>query len=435
MFFHDIIDSCFSRDRYQWNYYATELSINPLSFPDRSYEFIYQYFKNGAKEYAVSLADQCFIAPTDFCSNSNPKSMNFVKLAPLRISKYRAAHTVSTYFFGIFLAEQLHPIVGEVNIRSGRNTFPFSYLWFLLCLYHDFGYVVEENWKPNIYTKTSTPSFGKRGFFELKALNRALGIKYTPALINRINNRRSTEKHHQPTAQELDRKLLELCPPLNLQYENQANITRFTYSTNIIHRYFSYCIHELRPSVYNHGIVGGYLFFDRMFKNYLTSYTNYCSEPREVRLPLDDFMWRDKHFSIDQIPLFAYLADCIIAHNIWKADSDHEGIYLQYGLSKLVDSQFRKIFFYSNPLLFFLAITDTLDPYKTYGLVSESAEDALSIWRSIDYTFNGGTLTITSYDERYLIKRLFEKAKGLESWTEVTGVQLINDTSFRLTII
>lgn len=435
MFFYDIIDSCFSRDRCQWNYYATELSINPLLFPGRSYEFICDYFKNGAKEYAVNLADQCFIAPTDFCSNSNPKSMNFVKLAPLRISKYRAAHTVSTYFFGIFLAEQLHPIVGEVNIRSDRNTFPFSYLWFLLCLYHDFGYVVEENWKPNIYTKTSNPSFGKSGFFELQALNRALGIKYTPALINRINNRRSIEKHHQPTAQELDWKLLELCPPLNLQYENQANITRFTYSTNIIHRYFSYCIHELRPSAYNHGIVGGYLFFDRMFKNYLTSYTNYCSESGEVRLPLDAFMWRGKRFSIDQIPLFAYLADCIIAHNIWKADSGHEEIYLKYGLSKLVDSQFRKISFYSNPLLFFLAITDTLDPYKTYGLVSGNARDALSIWRSIDYTFNGGTLTITSCDKRYLIKRLFEKAKGLESWTEVTGVQLINDTSFRLTII
>ena len=113
MFFHDIIDSCFSRDRYQWNYYATELSINPLSFPDRSYEFIYQYFKNGAKEYAVSLADQCFIAPTDFCSNSNPKSMNFVKLAPLRISKYRAAHTVQLIFLAFFLQNNFIQLWGK----------------------------------------------------------------------------------------------------------------------------------------------------------------------------------------------------------------------------------------------------------------------------------------------------------------------------------
>lgn len=434
MSFYDIIRDCFSSDQFQWNCYAKNPSTNPLSHPERSYDFICEYFGNGAKEYAVNLTDECFIAPTNTCANS--EALNANKLPALRISKYRAAHTVSSYFLGVFLEEKLKQLVGSVVIRSDNCTFLFSYMWFLLCLYHDFGYIVEEHWSPQVCEKSSKLSPSSIGFFELEKILKALGINYTPNKINSYANRSPSTKRWPPfKAQELGWELLELCPSLSLNFDCGAHITKFTYSTNIIHKYFLYCINELSKPVYNHGIIGGYLFFDRMVKNYLTAYIDYCRSQEESPPPLDNFTWNDKHFSIDQIPLFAYLADCIIAHNIWKADSHSEEIYIKYGLSKLVGPQFRKISFHTNPLLFFLAITDTLDPYKVYGVVSKEAKDALSIWKSIDYTINGSMLTVTSCDERYSIKQLFEKAKGLESWTEVTGAQLINDTSFRLNII
>lgn len=67
------------------------------------------------------------------------------------ISEARAAHSISAFFFGFLLAKNLDDgralrfytkRPDDVDTSSG---FSFSYMWTLLCLYHDYGYYLENN--------------------------------------------------------------------------------------------------------------------------------------------------------------------------------------------------------------------------------------------------------------------------------------------------
>lgn len=113
------------KDPSQWKYY----SGNRGNYSDKdflSYEFsnlfIQQYFIAGQKSI---LTESIY-----------------------RLSQLRQVHTVSTFFLGLYLYKFL-------KVSSHRKYEPsFKYLWFLTCLYHDFGYIIEDgidrNWTDEI---------------------------------------------------------------------------------------------------------------------------------------------------------------------------------------------------------------------------------------------------------------------------------------------
>lgn len=113
------------KDSSQWKYY----SGNRGNYSDKdflSYEFsnlfIQQYFIAGQKSILTE---------------------SIYRLSPLR-----QVHTVSTFFLGLYLYKFL-------KVSSHRKYEPsFKYLWFLTCLYHDFGYIIEDgidrNWTDEI---------------------------------------------------------------------------------------------------------------------------------------------------------------------------------------------------------------------------------------------------------------------------------------------
>ena len=149
------------------------------------------------------------------------------------------------------------------------------------------------------------------------------------------------------------------------------------------------------PPCYNHGIIGGYLLFDRLLKVYESAYRHRYPEHGEEYAGIESFEWSGKHFCIEQIPVFAHIADCVISHNVWKANDASETEYLECGLEALVGERFKKIEFQENPLLFILAVVDTIEPYKIYS--SKAADrDAVRIWKSIDISFTNNTLTLSS---------------------------------------
>lgn len=114
---------------------------------------------------------------------------------------------------------------------------------------------------------------------------------------------------------------------------------------------------------------------------------------------------------------FAYLADCIISHNIWPATKEKNEIYKEYDLNELVEPNFKKITFGNNPILFILAIADTIEPIKLYSDVS--GMETIDIWRGIDMKFERGGMTIKLLDDRLKFSKAQTKIKDLENWVDV----------------
>ena len=163
-----------------------------------------------------------------------------------------------------------------------------------------------------------------------------------------------------------------------------------------------------------------------MLKVYESAYRHRYPEHGEEYAGIESFEWSGKHFCIEQIPVFAHIADCVISHNVWKANDASETEYLECGLEALVGERFKKIEFQENPLLFILAVVDTIEPYKIYS--SKAADrDAVRIWKSIDISFTNNTLTLSSRYKCRPITKIYERAKGLEAWVDIERIELSSD--------
>lgn len=214
-----------------------------------------------------------------------------------------------------------------------------------------------------------------------------------------------------------------------LKFNNNTIIHGHQYLSSTITRYMNYCINE-REKV-DHGIIGGLLFYDRMLKNYALSYMAHarkCASEPDLR----DFHYRDRHFCFEQLKAFAYIADCILSHNIWKQGPNMRTVYEHYALTQLLEENFRPISFENNPLLYILVVADTLEPLKAYtqhngDLRIEEIIDAIEI----EYMPASRSLTIASNSNTVDIAVLYRKAKGLEEWTTVRCGAL-NRTGFSI---
>ena len=131
MNFFNFMRNTFVTNKPVWNYYAAEIHANPITLPEQSAQFIREYFSQGQKGDIVYELD--------------PYHDVNIHGIPLSLSEYRAIHTVSAFFLGIFLEDCLTQGQCGVDLSVHGDFFPFSYLWFLTCLYHDYGYIVEEN--------------------------------------------------------------------------------------------------------------------------------------------------------------------------------------------------------------------------------------------------------------------------------------------------
>ena len=168
-----------------------------------------------------------------------------------------------------------------------------------------------------------------------------------------------------------------------------------------------------------------------MLKNYALSYIAHAHECMDEP-DLRDFHYRDRHFCFEQLKAFAYIADCILSHNIWKQGTDKRAVYEHYALTQLLEENFCQISFENNPLLYILVVADTLDPLKVYSKANSNLStteilDAIDI----EYSPASRALAISSNSDKIDIVTLYHKAKGLEDWTAVECTPLAAD-GFRL---
>ena len=302
-----------------------------------------------------------------------------------KISSPRAAHSVSSFFLGFILINGL--MDGKLNrfcsFENIQAEYPFTYVWNLTSLYHDFGYQYEkdDSLKERIISKLGNSS---RTQFRsnpktIDALRNELEVEHlvwTPSFYYR-------KKHNRNRFYDV-----RYCGETNRGLSDKAKIEKYICDNS---KYFrcngrkvripsisssksaKYLHYRLCGCPYNqcvdHGIAGGVVFYDLIIKNYLHEFRE--KKKRDSNINIEEFTIRniltnDLRVGLDQTVLFSYIADCIIKHNIWKADSETEEIYRQYDLGYLIGDAFEKINFHKNPLLFVLCMSDTLEPYKNF---------------------------------------------------------------------
>lgn len=107
---------------------------------------------------------------------------------------------------------------------------------------------------------------------------------------------------------------------------------------------------------------------------------------------------RGLHFCSEQIKLFAYIADCIASHNMYKADDGSIDKYIYYSLNCLLPDEFKPISYKDNPLLFILCVVDTIEPSKKFS--NYRNEDVLNLI-SIEYSLRDNFLYVEIDEELY----------------------------------
>lgn len=178
----------------EWDYYSDisgKKLLNPFSSKLGHIDFVKQFFKRSGKSQVLDIID--------FLPNRE-------------LDNDRIKHTNSIFFLGILLYEKTDlrsPFFEEENANEYRR---FPFLWFLACLFHDFGFTIETD---------------RKSIF---------GIKNIEDLMRTYD---------------IQNCLLDSCP-LNV------NETLFS----LIGPYFDFRLKE--HNVIDHGIFAGFYFYDKL---------------------------------------------------------------------------------------------------------------------------------------------------------------------------
>lgn len=422
-----------------WNYYRNYIATTNIFCGKASSEFIKQYFENGEKSLPLFLnpeiADR-FIT-NYFTAGRKTSVLSYRFEEQYQLPAERAIHTVSGFFLGLLIENCINSFT-PLSLVS-VNHFPFAYLWFLTYLYHDYGYCVTEKEDCPIQYPKRSPIPSRRNthykychpgeYQALKKIKGKLGINLSPfsqssAFSFSLSDQNDTPNLEHALLIELTQRNNTISGYPKLHFSNDSTISDHQYPSRIITRYMNYCINELEHV--DHGIVGGLLFYDRMIKNYMLAYISSLKEENVVQ-NLSNFYFRNRHFCSEQLTIFSYISDCILSHNIFKQSAETRNLYEKYQLFDLLEENFKKITYDSNPLLYILAVSDTIEPIKVYQQNNKSLS-AQEIAEAINVEYIPGTrsLSLGSNSKSIDINLLYQKAKGLMDWTSVRCSELTN---------
>lgn len=368
-----------------WNYYNMDVD-GVFMNENIARDFIYNYFRSGSKSYAL---------------DNWVNSMN-------EYIQMRNIHTVNVFFIGAYLQRMIDE---NIAIKSEvASDYPFSYIWYLLCLAHDLGYVYErysraylelpiaqEYREYHYFSMRRSPRFRSRKHWYQQ---HGIDIAYT---IPPFGYRSKMAHYSRNAVRILDS---------NIEYNNGTVIRKPRYSGETKNNYFYYRLYEMRTI--DHGIIGADDFFSKLIINYVKEYREMSSRGfRECTF--DNFInEQGLHFCSEQFKIFAYIADCIASHNMYKADDNYR-IYADYHLNALMPNRFEPISYRDNPLLFILCIADTIEPSKKFP---DCNNEKLLKLISIDYDVNTNSLCVE------LDESLYHSRAGQEY---VTNIEQLRD--------
>ena len=181
----------------------------------------------------------------------------------------------------------------------------------------------------------------------------------------------------------------------------------------------------------DHGIVGADELFSRLVVNYVKEYRVMAAE-NSFRDSIYEFHNNSGlHFCSEQLKIFAYIADCIASHNMYKSDDNEisQVKYREYSLDSLLPDKFQRISYTDNPLLFILCVADTIEPSKRF--INYSNEHTLNLI-SIDYNVDTNLLSVEIDEELYKSRegyKYISDIEGLEQWCDIKTSVKANGTN------
>lgn len=291
-------------------------------------------------------------------------------------------HAISMYFLGCILQDIIknNLDIEMANFIPGEKDFnkDFLYLWFLTCLYHDTAYVIEN---------------------DKLSINFANSSDYLKYYLN-------------------DNKIKH-----DVYSRKWLGKSHYTYERELIENYFNYRIEKWK--CVDHGIIGGFLFYDRLYENYNNAWNKYRKNNEDNNITKDRFEYKGLIWDKQQLDVFAYISNAIIAHNVYYSDNDK--LYNKYGLKKLIKSNDNKIILKSDPLLYFLSIVDTIEPTKFFD--NKTPED---IWKNIDmyFDYSLNCITIKSLSDEFYTKEWENKIVSLKDWLAIDVTPESNRTIY-----
>lgn len=325
---------------------------------------------------------------------------------------FRMRHALSAFLLGHYFSENLfNKRDWGVFGREDWDVYPFEYIWLLLCLLHDIGYGVELdqekkrrilnevqvnnpfqiNWRGRDYEKAII-SFRKQEPIRSS-------IWWGPYVSWKIPQVESLYNQYRRQIREYYKK------KQRVKFFDGRTYKYPTYKSETINKYFHFRLNEF--NCLDHGIAGGYIFFDKIIANYIDAFER--NNPENF----NDFYVDERRYNINQFSIFGYVADCIISHGIWNGQNQQD-IYRRYGLDELIGNNYHKINIKENPYLFLLGLCDTIEPLKRFG--------GENILQDIDLQIFDNVISIEVLNNNF--QDYFDRIKEMEEWLDVNVEQL-----------
>lgn len=339
---------------------------------------ILSFFLNGEKESVVEFID--------------------------KMDNLRTSHSMALLYLGIMINQKMNM---DINVEILDKKFEFNYLWSILCFTHDVGYIAENDltFKMRMKEKYRKEKCLNNKYYINRfdricrdfCLSNSLPFnlmsslnkfkRYTGVIKN--GNFNDTFNLYSNLDDETLKKIYDI-KNINISISNKnIYLDKGFFNKNEIFKYYEYRLQEFK--VYDHGIVGGYIFYDMMCKIYCRSFLT------KDRGTIFDFVKNNRCFCVEQLPLFAYIADCIVSHNFFFSNSSSVDNYIKYEI-KSIDSK-KGISISDNPLLFLLELVDTIDPVKYFLKVNIAVDEIL---KSFDWIIDETGISIVLVDNSYI---------------------------------
>lgn len=282
-----------AQDDRRWSYYSNPpYSIcGTWTDPERSYRFIRDYF--------------------NYAGKSEVFKDKYLERYPGFVTE-RAQHIISTFLLGIKITESFDI---DINTRNDDNM-NFLYYWFLTCLYHDIGYVYEND---------------------------------------------SNLNHLEIVKRDGIQALKEIC---HLEHVHQRIFQTYPYGIVDFYLKCRTDSQETQPKL-DHGIVGGLLLYDKLRKQFKMAWKRRTDklDGRNSFYVVHEGTGRRLHLSNQHYDAYAKAADAVIAHNIWTSTL-REYIAQCGNTNQLPNINLNKTIDIDNTLCFILSLADTIEPLK-----------------------------------------------------------------------
>lgn len=330
-----ILEKIKAIDVEDWYYYyqiSKKNFRNPFKEDIEHLEFIKRYFQRGGKAKVLQKFD---------VNNFLPQ---------------RAPHTNTVFFLGIYLYHNMafKDYIDNSLTLKGYHMFPF--IWFLITLFHDFGYKYENE----------LDKF--KHIVDVETLKNELKIKYDLLKRKRIDG-------------------------LSLAlYKN-------------IRKYFLYRrFNSKYDNKIDHGILAGLFFYDALVRNRIEQYNKKEND--------------DLYFGQELNKVYAQAAGVIATHNIWLPTENNSSEYVKFGLDDLIGISPIKL--NEAPLLVLLGIVDTVDPIKIFGNEHNNNVDVNQILDSILIFCSKKKIVLQKTSNSILdFSKIIDRSNGLNGWLDV----------------